>query len=91
MSRRFVNNLLQLKVDGAIRELVGFTLNSTLGIAGLGDVAKAEGAAPPDEEDTGQTLAVYGVSLARISSSRCSRPRRSGTRSGRRSTDSSTL
>ena len=61
MPRRFVNNLLQLKVDGAIRELVGFTLNSTLGIAGLGDVAKAEGVAPPDEEDTGQTLAVYGV------------------------------
>ncbi len=58
MPRRFVNNLLQLKVDGAIRELVGFTLNSTLGIAGLGDVAKAEGVAPPDEEDTGQTLAV---------------------------------
>jgi phospholipid-binding lipoprotein MlaA len=61
MPRRFVNNLLQLKVDGAIRELAGFALNSTLGIAGLGDVAKAEGVAPPDEEDTGQTLAVYGV------------------------------
>ena len=61
MPRRFVNNLLQLKVDGAIRELAGFALNSTLGIGGLGDVAKAEGIAPPDEEDTGQTLAVYGV------------------------------
>jgi phospholipid-binding lipoprotein MlaA len=24
MPRRFVNNLLQLKVDGAVRELVGF-------------------------------------------------------------------
>jgi len=43
MPRRFVNNLLQLKVDGAIRELAGFALNSTVGIAGLGDVAKAEG------------------------------------------------
>jgi phospholipid-binding lipoprotein MlaA len=61
MPRRFVNNLLQLKVDGAIRELAGFALNSTVGIAGLGDVAKVEGIAPPDEEDTGQTLAVYGV------------------------------
>jgi phospholipid-binding lipoprotein MlaA len=61
MPRRLVNNLLQLKVDGAVRELAGFALNSTLGIAGLGDVARAEGVAPPDEEDTGQTLAVYGV------------------------------
>ena len=61
MPRRFVNNLLQLKVDGAVRELAGFALNSTVGLAGLGDVAGAEGMAPPDEEDTGQTLAVYGV------------------------------
>ena len=61
MPRRFVNNLLQLKVDGAVRELTGFVLNSTVGLAGLGDVARAEGIAPPDEEDTGQTLAVYGV------------------------------
>ena len=61
MPRRFVNNLLQLKVDGAVRELAGFALNSTVGIAGLGDVAGAEGLAPPDEEDLGQTLAVYGV------------------------------
>jgi phospholipid-binding lipoprotein MlaA len=61
MPRRFVNNLLQGKVDGALRELAGFALNSTLGIAGLGDVASAEGVAPPDEEDAGQTLAVYGV------------------------------
>src|SRR5262249_1590730 len=61
MPRRLVNNLLQLKVDGALRELTGFVLNSTLGLAGLGDVGRAEGIAPPDEEDTGQTLAVYGV------------------------------
>ncbi len=61
MPRRFVNNLLQLKVDGALRELTGFVLNSTLGLGGIGDVARAEGIAPPDEEDTGQTLAVYGV------------------------------
>jgi phospholipid-binding lipoprotein MlaA len=61
MPRRFVNNLLQFKIDGAIRELAGFVLNSTLGIGGLGDVARIEGVAPPDEEDTGQTLAVYGV------------------------------
>src|SRR4029453_17633297 len=39
----------------------GFPLNTPLGSGGLGDVAGAEGIAPPDEEDTGQTLAVYGV------------------------------
>jgi phospholipid-binding lipoprotein MlaA len=61
MPRRFVNNLLQLKIDGAFRELTGFVLNSTVGLGGIGDVARAEGITPPDEEDTGQTLAVYGV------------------------------
>ena len=61
MPRRFINNLLQGKPDGAVRELAGFLLNSTLGIAGLGDVARAEGVSPPDEEDMGQTLARYGV------------------------------
>ncbi|HEX2483468.1 MAG TPA: VacJ family lipoprotein [Methylomirabilota bacterium] len=61
MPRRFVNNLFQGKVDGAVRELAGFLLNSTVGIAGLGDVARAEGVSPPDEEDAGQTLARYGI------------------------------
>ena len=61
MPRRFVNNLLQLKIDGAFCELTGFVLNSTVGLGGIGDVARAEGIFPPDEEDTGQTLAVYGV------------------------------
>ena len=61
MPRRFVNNLLQLKIDGAVRELAGFVMNSTLGVGGLLDIARIEGVTPPDEEDTGQTLAVYGV------------------------------
>ncbi len=61
MPGRFVNNLLQLKVDGAVRELASFVMNSTLGVGGLFDIAKIEGIKPPDEEDTGQTLAVYGV------------------------------
>jgi phospholipid-binding lipoprotein MlaA len=61
MPSRFVNNLLQRKIDGAVRELAGFLLNSTIGLAGLGDVAKVEGIAPPDDEDMGQTLAIYGV------------------------------
>ncbi|MBI2000914.1 MAG: VacJ family lipoprotein [candidate division NC10 bacterium] len=60
MPRRFVNNLLQLKVEGAGRELARLLLNSTVGIAGLFDVAKAAGIEPSDK-DTGQTLGVYGV------------------------------
>lgn len=60
MPRRFVNNLLQLKVEGAGRELARLLLNSTVGIAGFFDVAKAAGIEPSDE-DTGQTLAVYGA------------------------------
>jgi phospholipid-binding lipoprotein MlaA len=61
MPRRFVNNLLQLKVSGAVRELSSFVMNSTVGLGGLVDIATIEGITPPDEEDTGQTLAVYGV------------------------------
>jgi phospholipid-binding lipoprotein MlaA len=61
MPRRFVNNVLQLKIDGAVRELTGFVMNSTVGVGGLVDIATIEGITPPDEEDAGQTLAVYGV------------------------------
>ena len=61
MPRRFVNNLLQGRVEGALRELTGFVMNSTVGVAGLFDVARGEGVTPKDDEDTGQTLAVYGL------------------------------
>jgi len=57
---RFVNNLLQFKFDSSIKELGRFMINSTVGIAGLFDVAKA-GGIEPQEEDFGQTLGFYGV------------------------------
>jgi phospholipid-binding lipoprotein MlaA len=60
MPRRFVNSLLQLKLHGALRELVRFLMNSTLGIGGLFDVARHEGVVASNE-DTGQTLGVYGI------------------------------
>lgn len=60
MPKRFVNSLFQLKVGGAARELGRFVLNSSVGLAGFFDVAKAAGLEPSDE-DTGQTLAAYGV------------------------------
>lgn len=57
---RIVNNLLQGKVRNSGIELFRFLVNSTLGIAGLGDPAKDMGLAAA-EEDLGQTLGVYGV------------------------------
>ncbi len=59
--RRLVNNLLQLKFGGAGREVARFTINSTIGIAGLIDVAKLGFGIDESDEDTGQTLGVYGV------------------------------
>ena len=60
MPRRFVNNLLQGKVEGAGRELGRLLLNSTIGLAGFFDVAREIGLEPSDK-DTGQTLGVWGV------------------------------
>ncbi len=60
MPRRLVNNLFQLKLKGAGQELARFGLNSTLGLAGLFDVAKVFGV-EASEADTGQTLGRYGV------------------------------
>jgi phospholipid-binding lipoprotein MlaA len=60
MPRRVVNNLLQLKFKGAGLELIRFTLNSTIGVAGLFDIA-AQGGIEKYDEDTGQTLGVYGI------------------------------
>jgi len=60
MPRRLVHNLLQLKMKGAGQELARFLLNSTVGFAGFFDVAKHVGL-EKSEEDTGQTLGVYGV------------------------------
>ena len=57
---RFVNNLLQLKFDSSMKELGRFMINSTVGVGGLFDVAKA-GGVEPQEEDFGQTLGHYGV------------------------------
>ena len=60
MPRRVVNNLLQLKFKRAGFELTRFLLNTTIGVAGLFDIGKEAGIEKYDE-DTGQTLGVYGV------------------------------
>lgn len=57
---RLLNNVFQGKFKGASIEVARFLVNSTLGGVGLVDVAKDMGLQTP-EEDTGQTLGVYGV------------------------------
>jgi phospholipid-binding lipoprotein MlaA len=58
---RVVNNLLQAKFEGAGLEFSRFLINSTVGIAGLMDVAKDNFDMETPDEDLGQTLAVYGT------------------------------
>jgi phospholipid-binding lipoprotein MlaA len=60
MPVRFVNSFLQGKVESAGIELARFGINSTIGFAGLFDIAKRmnlEGR----ETDTGLTLGSYGI------------------------------
>lgn len=59
-----VNNLLQGKVDRALSSTYRFLVNSTVGIAGLFDVAKIHGVEVA-REDLGQTLAAWGVKPGR--------------------------
>jgi len=58
---RFINAGLQGKFADAGHELTRFGVNSTLGIGGLFDPAKAHFGLDKKIEDTGQTLAHYGA------------------------------
>ena len=60
MPVRFVNNLLQLKINGSGTELLRFVFNTTVGVGGMFDVAKNIDL-KVQEEDLGQTLGVYGI------------------------------
>ena len=58
----FLNDLLQLRPDRAIRTLGRFVLNSTLGIGGLFDVAKRKPFHLRHHDNSfGDTLGYYGV------------------------------
>lgn len=61
MPSRMVNSLAQGKFTGAGRELARFTINTTVGMAGLLDVAKDGFGIEKSDEDTGQTLGFYGA------------------------------
>ena len=55
-----VNQILQGKFAYAANDLTRFLINSTIGLAGIYDVATKIGL-PRHEEDFGQTLALWGV------------------------------
>ncbi len=55
-----VNDLLQGNVDNAWQSVQRLAVNSTLGVAGVVDVA-AKWGLPPHKADFGQTLGVWGV------------------------------
>jgi len=57
---RFVNCLLQFKGTKAAQEVGGFFLNTTVGLAGLGDIASHYDL-KPSPEDLGQTLGHWGA------------------------------
>jgi phospholipid-binding lipoprotein MlaA len=61
MPVRFVSSLLQAKIEAAGIELARFCINSTMGVAGLFDVAKSTFKLEPQERDIGQTLGKYGI------------------------------
>ena len=56
----FANSALQGDVDQALQTGFRFAVNSTIGLAGLFDLAQYEGF-EVQKEDFGQTLAVWGV------------------------------
>jgi len=58
---RFINNILQFKLKNSFLETQRFLLNSTIGLAGLIDVANDKFHIQQHQEDFGQTLGFYGV------------------------------
>ena len=56
-----VNNALQGKFGQAGNNAGRFLMNTTIGLGGFFDVAKKAGLQPGEDEDFGQTLAVWGV------------------------------
>ena len=55
-----INNILQGKVGNGVSDLLRFTINSTLGLAGFLDISSSLGF-EKHQEDFGQTLAIWGI------------------------------
>jgi phospholipid-binding lipoprotein MlaA len=60
MPKRLVNEVFQVRYEEAGSEVARFLLNTTVGVAGVVDVASRAGLKKNDA-DTGQTLGVYGA------------------------------
>ena len=58
---RLVNCALQAEFEGAWVEIERFAINTTVGVAGLGDPAKTRWEMEKRNEDLGQTLGRYGI------------------------------
>ena len=58
---RFVNKVLQGKIEGAGDEFSAFFVNSTLGFAGFNDFAQKHMGIKLHDEDFGQTLGSYNI------------------------------
>jgi phospholipid-binding lipoprotein MlaA len=58
---RFINCILQGKVEGAANEFARFMVNSTFGLAGFLDVIPEDAKMKRYEEDLGQTLGTWGA------------------------------
>jgi len=58
---RLLNNVFQLKFEGAGIELSRFVINNVIGLAGFFDPAKHWLRLETPQEDSGQTLGSYGV------------------------------
>lgn len=58
---RLINNLLQAKFKGAAKELVGFSINATVGGLGVYDAAKDMFDLRQSNEDSNQTLGKWGI------------------------------
>jgi phospholipid-binding lipoprotein MlaA len=56
-----VNNVLQGKFGQAGNNAGRFLMNTTIGLGGFFDVAEKAGLQPGEDEDFGQTLAVWGI------------------------------
>ena len=67
------NDLLQANGLHAVQTLGRVVVNSTIGLAGLIDVATPMGI-PAHDEDFGETLAIYGVGEGPYLSCRCLAP-----------------
>jgi phospholipid-binding lipoprotein MlaA len=59
--RRVVNNALQLKFANSAKEVARFGINSTIGLAGLFDMAKDGFGIEQSDEDMGQTFGTWGM------------------------------